>query len=203
MPRAHELRDPSDSGALAMGPLDQVSAADWVAALPVAAAILDQDLRFVAVNPRLAAINGRPVQEHVGRRIDEIVPDLGGTWRTALESVLTSGVGLHDLEFRGRTPAQPGVERVWREAVEPLRHESTGAIVGLVVLVEEITEHHRTSAALTAGDRRGAALAAVARHLLVAPGLEDVVPVLSEGARAVADLTASGSSLSPHPVSTC
>ena len=44
---------------------------------PVGLAFVDTELRFVRVNAALAAINERPVAEHLGRRIDEVLPELG------------------------------------------------------------------------------------------------------------------------------
>jgi PAS domain-containing protein len=47
---------------------------------PVGLALLDRDLRFIRINDRLAAINGRPASEHIGRRLrDAIGPDYAFT----------------------------------------------------------------------------------------------------------------------------
>lgn len=43
---------------------------------PVGIAALDRQLRFVRVNERLAAMNGRSVSEHIGPRVAEVIPDL-------------------------------------------------------------------------------------------------------------------------------
>src|SRR2546423_3387251 len=62
-------------------PLDRPSVessllATVLATAHVGVAFLDRDLRFVRVNDALAAGNGRSVAEHLGRRIDEIWPDI-------------------------------------------------------------------------------------------------------------------------------
>jgi PAS domain S-box-containing protein len=43
---------------------------------PIGLALVDRDHRFVRVNERLAAINGRSVADHLGRTIREVIPKL-------------------------------------------------------------------------------------------------------------------------------
>lgn len=47
-----------------------------LAGAPVGFAYLDHDLRFVHVNARLAEINGLPIEQHLGRRVGEVLPQL-------------------------------------------------------------------------------------------------------------------------------
>ena len=44
---------------------------------PVGLGLVDRDLRFVRINAALAAINGRPRELHLGRRLDEVLPGHG------------------------------------------------------------------------------------------------------------------------------
>jgi nitrogen fixation/metabolism regulation signal transduction histidine kinase len=55
---------------------------------PAGLAFFDRDLRYVRVNAALAAMSGRPVEAHLGRRVDEIVPTLAPHARRAMEEVL-------------------------------------------------------------------------------------------------------------------
>src|SRR5215211_2456520 len=43
-------------------------------ASPVGMVFVDRDLRYVRINHALAAVNGRPVEEHLGRTVREVVP---------------------------------------------------------------------------------------------------------------------------------
>ena len=43
---------------------------------PVGLCLLDKDLRYLRINERLAAINGRPISEHLGRTLREVIPDI-------------------------------------------------------------------------------------------------------------------------------
>ena len=39
-------------------------------------ALLDRELRYLRLNERLAAMNGAPLEAHLGRTVREVVPDL-------------------------------------------------------------------------------------------------------------------------------
>jgi PAS domain-containing protein len=58
---------------------------------PVGLAFLDTDLRFVRINAALAEINGRPAEEHLGRRIDEVVPEIADELIPIYRHVLETG----------------------------------------------------------------------------------------------------------------
>jgi PAS domain S-box-containing protein len=120
---------------------------------PVGLAVLDTELRFLNINERLAEMNGLSVEAHIGRRVHEVLPGLTEQAERVLRRVLETGEPLHDVEIRGETPAQPGVERVWREQFNPLRDEQ-GCIVGISVVAEEVTEQRRTLQALRSSQER-------------------------------------------------
>jgi PAS domain S-box-containing protein len=114
---------------------------------PIGLAILDRDLRYVRLNHRLAEINGIAVEDHIGRTVREIIPDLADRVEPLFRRVLTTGEPLPDLELSGETTAQPGVERTWIENCYPLKDE-TGQILGINVVVQEITDRKRAEAEL-------------------------------------------------------
>ncbi len=114
---------------------------------PIGLAVLDTQLRFLRVNERLAEMNGVPVEAHLGRTVAEVLPDLATQAEAMLRRVLETGEPIRDLEIRGHTPAQPGVERVWIEQITPLRDER-GGITRLSIVAEEVTERRRAELAL-------------------------------------------------------
>ncbi|CAN5407159.1 hypothetical protein BH10CHL1_BH10CHL1_01080 [soil metagenome] len=113
------------------------------ATTPVGLAVLDLDLRHVRINEQLAAMNGRPVAEHIGRTGLTLVPDIAHTLDTQLKEVIATGEPLINLEITGVTPAQPDVERTWLGSFYPL-HALDGQVSGINVVVQEITDrkHH-------------------------------------------------------------
>jgi PAS domain S-box-containing protein len=121
---------------------------------PVGLAFMDRDFRFQRVNQRLAAMNGLPAGEHIGKRPDELLPEVEGLRELLArwEEILRTGEPLFDVEIRGKTPAQPGVMRTWSESFFPVRVD--GTIVGVGVVVEEITARLEVQAALAASEAR-------------------------------------------------
>jgi PAS domain S-box-containing protein len=105
---------------------------------PIGIGLIDPDLRFARVNPRLAEINGIPAEAHVGRTPREILPELPhDEVEAAFREVLRTGLPKLDVVLSGETPAAPGRLRHWLESWYPVRFE--GEISGLGILVREVT----------------------------------------------------------------
>jgi PAS domain S-box-containing protein len=87
---------------------------------PIGLCVFDEQLRWTRLNRIIAEINGRAIEEHIGRTPGEIVPDVGAQAEEALRTILRTGERL-DFEMRGTTAAQPGIERVWSEHWVPMK----------------------------------------------------------------------------------
>jgi PAS domain S-box-containing protein len=111
---------------------------------PIGMGFWDRELRYVRVNEALARINGLPVEAHVGRTINEVLPKLEARVEAAFRTVLETGQPLSDLELQGETPAAPGVLRTWRTSVYPV--SVANALVGVGAVCDEITELKRIDA---------------------------------------------------------
>jgi PAS domain S-box-containing protein len=120
---------------------------------PVGLAVLDTDLRFVRLNQRLAQINGLPVEAHIGRTLREIVPDLADTAEPVFGRILETGEPKRNFEISGETKAQPGVVRTWLLNCLPLK-DTGGEIVGINVVVQEITDRKMAELALQESNNR-------------------------------------------------
>ncbi len=120
-------------------------------AAPVGLCVLDRDLRYVRVNDRLAEINGLPAADHIGRTVHEVVPDLSDQSLDTMQRVLC-GEEVWGVEFSGITRAHPAL-RTWRENWLPLRDDA-GAIVGMAISVEEVTDEKAAQAALRESEER-------------------------------------------------
>ena len=106
---------------------------------PAGLAFLDRDLGYVRINQALAAINGLPVEEHIGRRPDEVLPDIGDGVAEAFRRVLASGEPAVDMELSGQTPAAPGTERHWLASIYPVSGRD-GHPLGVGCVVTDVTE---------------------------------------------------------------
>ncbi len=115
--------------------------------------VFDRGLRFVRVNDRLAEINGVPAAEHIGKTAREIIPDLADETEQLAKRILETGEPALKVEFTGTTLAQPGVPRHWIEHWMPLKDDA-GRIVGINVVVDEITEFRRMQEALLDNEQR-------------------------------------------------
>lgn len=106
---------------------------------PIGLCVLDDELRFVRINDRLAEINGVAPDAHIGRTVREVLPGLADEVEPLLRRVLETGQSIVDVEITGETPAQPGVERTWLESWHPL-HDKGGRVVGINIVAQEVTE---------------------------------------------------------------
>ncbi len=121
--------------------------------VPVGLCVVDREFRFVRMNERLAELNGVPARDHLGRTIREVLPDLAGKLETIWRRVLDTGNPIINVELRGMTPKQPGIERDWIASYVPLRG-ADGAIYGIGCVVEEITDRKRAEEALRESEAR-------------------------------------------------
>lgn len=120
---------------------------------PLGLAMLDHDLRFVRINPALAEMNGFSVEEHLGQRVWDLLPELRATAEPALQHVLESGEPLRDVVIRGETPARPGVTRQWRENFYPIRSDN-GTVRGIGITCQDVTEQIAAERALMESEER-------------------------------------------------
>jgi two-component system, cell cycle sensor histidine kinase and response regulator CckA len=113
---------------------------------PVGLAFMDRELRFRRINKCLAAINGASVDEHLGRTLREVLPELASTLEPIHWNVLETGESVVNVQIFGETKAQPGRRRSWLASYYPVR-PGRGEAIGVGVVVLETTERHRAEEA--------------------------------------------------------
>jgi len=111
---------------------------------PVGFGVFDSELRFLRLNRRLAEINGLPPQEQLGRRMPEVLPQLGPEVQSAFAHVFRTGEAIEGTEVHGRTPASDEL-RTWEVSFYPVR-TGDGPLFGVASVVHDVTERRRAEA---------------------------------------------------------
>ncbi|MPY59599.1 SpoIIE family protein phosphatase [Streptomyces spongiae] len=159
---------------------------------PIGIAILDADLRYVAVNPALERMHGLPVRVHLGRHYREIMSATEyKVAEAAMRQVLETGVPLVEQStIVGRTPADPEHKHAWSISVYRLEN-TQGRVLGVAELVVDVTERHRSAVEATETRRRLALIADGSARIGTTLDIEQTAQELAEvTVPSVADLVA-------------
>lgn len=112
---------------------------------PIGLAILDTDLRYLAVNPALERMHGIPVKDHLGRHYREIMTSAKfEVPESAMRQVLTTGIPMVDQStVVGHTPADPD-EHAWSISLYRLE-DPQGRVLGVADLVVDVTDRYQAA----------------------------------------------------------
>jgi len=106
---------------------------------PIGLCVFDLDLRFMHINNWLAAMNGVPIEEHLGRTVLEVLPDVAAVIEPQLRQVIDTGKPILGGTVRAETRAWPGIKRMFQHNYYPLKSDDS-AVVGVSCVVEDVTE---------------------------------------------------------------
>ena len=115
----------------------------------VGVVVFDADLRYIFANEVAAEINGRPVADHVGRTIHEVVPDIAVALDPVLRDVLARNEPLLNAEATGETPGAPGRRRYWHTSYIPFTSPQRPGERLLAVVFVEVTDQRRAQERLS------------------------------------------------------
>ena len=154
---------------------------------PVGLCFMDTQLRFLRVNQRLAAINGKPVSEHIGRTLKDIIPGLTSKLEPIYRQVIESSEPILNFEIHGVTPGEPEMPRHWLMSYHPLRSEE-GTVQGVSTVVQDITELKEAEAELKWELKINAALSALYKPL-ISPysSIKDIANIILDLAKRMTD----------------
>jgi PAS domain S-box-containing protein len=122
-------------------------------AAPVGLCYVDTHLRFVRINEQLAAINGLPVSEHIGRTLRQVLPEMADQLEPLYRQVIETGEPIVNLEVQGTNRARPGIERQWLVCYYPQK-DTNQQVVGVNVVVQEITDRKQSEETLRQSEER-------------------------------------------------
>ncbi|GGC06183.1 PP2C family protein-serine/threonine phosphatase [Cellulomonas carbonis] len=118
---------------------------------PLGIGIFDRDLRHVRVNAVLEEMNGRPADQLLGRTPSEVNGEVGAQAEVFYRQVMDRGVAMRDVRLTGEVTARPGQVRHWSTTFYPVRREDE--VVGLCVIVDDVTAEQELSDALAKSRR--------------------------------------------------
>ncbi len=170
------MRDTAEAERLLDAGLRALFAAD----LPVGLALLDRELRYVVLNPALAAFNGVSTEQARGRSVAEVLPEAFPTLEPRLRAVLDEGVELRNFQVQIEVPSRPGELSEWEASYLPVRG-ADGAVLGVLVQAVNVTAQRRADHAMR---RSEAHLRQVLDSLFAFVGVLNADGVLVEANRA-------------------
>lgn len=115
---------------------------------PIGIGFWDRDLRSVRVNDALAEMSGLPVEDHIGKRIDEILPGREAGTLESWQRIIRTGQPVTASEVVSETPARPGEKSHWLEGWYPVN--AGGEVIGLAATFVDVTDRRRVQALLEA-----------------------------------------------------
>jgi diguanylate cyclase (GGDEF)-like protein/PAS domain S-box-containing protein len=102
---------------------------------PIALCLIDQELRYVEINDRMAQLNRRPIEAHIGRTLREIVPGIADMIEPVYRQVFATGL---PVESRLITERTDDGERLLLVSYNPIK-DANGETVLVCVAVFDIT----------------------------------------------------------------
>ncbi|MFJ9012526.1 SpoIIE family protein phosphatase [Streptomyces canus] len=145
----------TDSPALRQVERDVALSTRLISQSPIGIAILDTDLRYVAVNPALERMHGLSAQEHLDRPYREVMSaERFEAAEAAMRHVLKTGVPLVEQStIVGRPPADPDREHAWSISLYRLE-DTQGRVLGVAELVTDVTDRYQSAQEATDTRRR-------------------------------------------------
>src|SRR4051812_45815262 len=162
------------------------------ATAPVGLAFVDEDMRYVRINEAMAAISRQSVDEHLGRRVSEVLPaplgeivearvrEARDTGQVVTEEDVSSHVGLNG--GRARVP-----ERHFTASYYPVPG-AHGRVAGVGIVVSDTTARVQAAKARERALERTQFLADVSALLDASLDYDETLPSVADpGVRRIAD----------------
>ncbi|MEP7036311.1 MAG: EAL domain-containing protein [Actinomycetota bacterium] len=105
---------------------------------PVGFGFVDREFRMIRVNETLAVFNGLTVEQHLGRLVAEIVPELWPNLEPLYRAIMDGGEAVRGLQVDGRTAADMSRMHHWLLSLYPVL--VAGETIGIAIVVVDVTE---------------------------------------------------------------
>ncbi|MGZ3333813.1 MAG: PAS domain S-box protein [Isosphaeraceae bacterium] len=118
----------------------------------VGLAFADRELRCIRINQYLADIDGLPIEEHLGRTIHDLVPQIAESIESDLQEVFATGRPISGREIALERPARPSEDRYLVLGHYPV-FSADGSVLSVGTSVTDITDRKRSEEALAGLNR--------------------------------------------------
>jgi PAS domain S-box-containing protein len=105
---------------------------------PVGLVFVDRDFRVQRINDTLAAVNGAPVEDQLGRPVADLVPAIWPQLEPAYRQVLESGEAVVNQDVTLTLPVAPDRVRTFLTTFYPVRID--GELIGIGAVAVDVTE---------------------------------------------------------------
>src|SRR4051812_34010686 len=149
--------------------------ADLVDRGGIGVAVLDGKRRYRYVNPCLAKLAGRPVTEHIGRTMREVLPEFAHLIEPAVDRVSR---GDSDVAVTIRASASAGTPAEWEATYVAITLE--GGERGVGILIMDVTDRQMAAAETRRRLQQQAALATLGQLALGPASLDEVLQAATD-----------------------
>ena len=124
------------------------------ATAPIGLAMVDREFRFTRVNRQWSQISGLKPDAHLGKTIQEVMPEFSEALVACIHKTRLSGEPIRNRQLHGAAPSgSAGEERIWLTSFVPLK-ESDGCDIGVNITIQDITEQKRFESALRESEEK-------------------------------------------------
>lgn len=121
---------------------------------PIGLVMLDEELRYLHLNQALADMSGLPIEDHLGRRLTEImITSDDGEYERMLRAVAARGEPVVGMLVGMRTLGHPDQDKVLSVSFFPLT-QAAGSRAGVGGLLVDVTDRERAIVEATATRQR-------------------------------------------------
>lgn len=116
---------------------------DFMTNAPIGLAFVDSSLRYVVATESIAALHELSAEEHIGKRVQDVVPRLWPTLEPIFQRVL-QGESVLNVDLGEGEHGQ--ARRRWLSSFYPVRNGDE--IIGIEVMDDNLTDLRETQSAL-------------------------------------------------------
>jgi PAS domain S-box-containing protein len=106
---------------------------------PVGLSFVDRNLCYLRVNQAIADMNGRTIEEVVGRTYRDMSPETADTAEPFLRGLMQRGESVRNMEVQARPPADPTTDHTYLLSLDCVRDPS-GEVIGHTSVVQDVTD---------------------------------------------------------------